>query len=515
MNRIKNTDDNDRRGFMKKLSAVGLGLGMTSLAFSENKLKMNPSENAKNTSTVDKTDGYFNVKDFGATGDGNTNDIVAIQNAVKECKNNQGGTIYFPKGNYISGTIWFHDNMTILIDTGAVILESFADGMEKAELQKDVFRPHLFCADGANNIALTGFGSIQGQGKRMNPNNSSEERGFRSGILFLKNCTNVKIRDVSVFDSDAWTFHLQGCKQVFIDSVSIKNDKMRRYGNDGIDINSCKYVHVSNCHIRTSDDCIVLKTKDPDFPDCENIVVYNCTLESMCSALKFGSETHGNFRDIIFSNCIIKDTSQGLSIFLVDGGTIERVTFSNITIQNVDEHWRTDVYPVLIHVSKRKSQSRIGKIFDLTLSNINIKSNYGIVIQGIEKGNIENLKIQNINFRVDDNKELTPRIMPYRGRAEGAVQTARNPYNWGIENEYNEAKYHPAYINVSHVSDLSLENIRIYMTEKAERDNERAGISLDGVDKALVMNYFIRSSKNTVKDLHTTDSELFKPYSLK
>ncbi len=498
MKKIKITDDNGRRGFMKKLSTVSIGMGMASVAFSQNKSAGSQPENTRKESIINSTGGYFNVKDFGASGDGSIKDIDAIQDAIKACKENGGGTIYFPPGNYVSGTIWFHDNMTVHIDSGAVILESFVEGMER-EIRPS--RSHLFLADGVNNIALTGFGLIRGQANMMRHDSSHKERGFRSSVLYFRNCTNVKIRDVNIFDSDSWTVHVHGCTQVFIDSITIKNDKKRRTGNDGIDINSCKYVHISNSHIVTSDDCIVLKTKDPDFPDCENVVVNNCTLETMCTALKFGSETHRDFRDIVFSNCIIKDTSQGLSIVLVDGATIERVTFSNIFIQNVGEHWRTPVYPVLFHVSQRTPESRLGKVRDLTLNNINVNSNYGMVIQGTEKSNIENLKIRDINFRVEDNLVFIPRRMNYKyGPKFGTEQM--------VENEYNENNFHPAYINVSHVTDLDIENIRIYMTEKAEMNNDRVGVSLDEVDKALVMNCSVCASKNSIKSLHTTDTEL-------
>lgn len=124
-----------------------------------------------------------------------------------------------------------------------------------------------------------------------------------------------------------------------------------------------------------------------------------------------------------------------------------------------------------------------------------------MVIQGTEKSNIENLKIQNINFRVDDNLEPIPRSMGYKyGPKFGTEQMD--------ENEYNKNNYHPAYINVSHVTDLDIENTRIYLTDKAESNNGRAGISLDGVDNALVTNCFVRSSNNAIKNLHTTDTKL-------
>ncbi|MBA4302300.1 MAG: hypothetical protein C0433_19680, partial [Cyclobacterium sp.] len=311
MNNLQITDDNRRRGFMKILSTVGMGLGISSVGFAQNQSADGQSENLIKKGKVNSTGGYFNVKDFGATGNRDVRDIGAIQEAVKKCKESGGGTIYFPPGIYISGTIWLYDDMTVHIDSGAVILESYIEGMETI----GKYRPHLICADGAKNVAVIGFGSVKGQGEKMTHNSLQKERGFRSGMLFFQNCTNVKIRDINIFDSDSWTVHLKGCKQVFIDSISIKNDINRKTSNDGIDINACKYVHISNCHIITSDDCIVLKTNDLTFPDCENIVVNNCTLETLCSAIKIGSETRRNFRDIVFSNCVIKNTSQGISMY--------------------------------------------------------------------------------------------------------------------------------------------------------------------------------------------------------
>ncbi|MHC4170364.1 MAG: glycosyl hydrolase family 28 protein, partial [Planctomycetota bacterium] len=168
---------------------------------------------------------------------------------------------------------------------------------------------------------------------------------------------------------------------------------------------SCRNVHISNCYIIAGDDCIVCKTRDG--APCEDIVITNCTMSSNATAVKIGTESPSDFRNIHMSNCVIRDSTVGIGMYIKDGATAERITFSNCTIETirkpalVKESLMNSVYPIFVDIEKRNPDSRVGRIRDLTFSDISIVSDNGILIQGMSQPNIENLVLRNITQRVD------------------------------------------------------------------------------------------------------------------
>jgi polygalacturonase len=156
----------------------------------------------------------------------------------------------------------------------------------------------------------------------------------RPRLIEMIGCNNINIKGVQVKNSPSWGIHLIGCESVFIDQLRL--DSHVRPNNDGIDIESCKTVFISNSSIYSDDDAICFKSTIEGLP-VENVVVTNCILRSNCAAIKFGTPSAAGFKNISVSNCTIYDCAQDAIKFMaVDGGIVEDISISNITMHNVE-----------------------------------------------------------------------------------------------------------------------------------------------------------------------------------
>jgi polygalacturonase len=282
--------------------------------------------------------GAVNVLDHGAKGDGKTKDTKAIQAAIDACSHQGRGTVYFPAGNFLSGSLHLASGVRLHLDHGATLVASkdLADFdpyeslsfKNAADAETTFFHRALIWAEGAERIAITGTGSIHGNRTR---------RGGPKPIA-LKRCKHVTIRDVTILDSPNYCISLLGTDYVTIDGVTILNGY-----SDGIDPDCCRNVRIANCHIESWDDAIVLKTSYSlgQRRSTENVAVTNCTLASNCNAFKLGTESGGDFRNITLSNCAMfarptgRPPISGVSLLSVDGAAIEGVAISNLAMTNV------------------------------------------------------------------------------------------------------------------------------------------------------------------------------------
>lgn len=392
----------------------------------------------------------YNVQEYGASGQGGGDDTAAIRSAIGACRGNGGGEIVFPAGRYASASLQLFANMTLHLEAGAVL----------SELDRGDFERHcLIWAEGSDNIEITGPGMVKGLGETADAKGDKARRGFRTGVLYFQHCTGLRLDGFTIRDGDCWTVHLLGCANVFVRGLGIHNHLQRR-NNDGIDINSCRNVHISDCHIEAWDDSIVLKTKLLDgavsAEPCENVVVSNCTLVSGCTALKIGSESKGDFRDIHFSNCSIQNSSVGFGIFLLDGGTVERVTCSNLSIELASDKnvYRSHggpheihIFPFCVFVDRRRPESRLGVLRDLSFSGIHAAGNHGGLFAGHPESPIENLTLRDVGFRAR-------REVPFVSRRLPCLTGKREEELWGND-------FAPAYLNFAHVLDLGLEGVRV------------------------------------------------------
>jgi polygalacturonase len=398
----------------------------------------------------------YNVVDFGAKGDGKTNNTIAINNAVKKCNNDGGGTVVIPSGTFISGTVVLLSNVNLHLEQGAILFGSkdTSDYLRMSTiLNGEGFNRYgLICAVEALNISITGSGEINGNGTHfmygldkpkmsegindydrkfirqgeefMKPGTIFEDGPvsfpFRPGLMIiLDRCENVNISNVLLKDSPEWTIRIGDCDNVNVKSISILNNKVIP-NNDGIHIPTSRNVRISDCNIFTGDDAIIVSGfGNSPLPEdllkkgvmplpignktgiAENITVTNCLLSSRSSCIRVGDGKHP-IRNLIFSNLIMYDSNRGIGVFARSGSQIENVLFSNIIINTRlhSGHWWGKGEP--IHISSVYSIKGIpGIINNIRFSDITATSEAGILIYGMENSVIENISLENVKLTIN------------------------------------------------------------------------------------------------------------------
>lgn len=410
-------------------------------------------------------DRVFDVRDHGAKADGQTLDHRAIQAAIDACSGAGGGTVVVPPGQYLCGAVRLASGVTLRIEQGATILASNS----KADYASG---RHLFWAEDAHDVVIEGPGAIDGRatadyGGRWG---APEVPEFRVGILLLERCRNVAVRNLTIRNSDSWTLHFKRCDAVAVERVTIRNN-YRRLNSDGIDPNMCRGVRISDCDITAGDDCIVLKATEAH--PCQDVVVTGCRLESAASAIKLGTESHGDFRDIRFENCTVRNSFTGIGFYMKDGGTMERVVMRNIRIETCPAEGRT-VTPIFMDIERRNPDSRVGRIRDVTIEDVEIRSGSGILIQGMPESRIENLALRRIRFAASGPDDYSKRSKPVGGR-----RTTSD------ERDTRFAR-HPAWAAIAYVRNLVLADVSFQYPAEVRARTDRSCAALWFVDGATV-----------------------------
>lgn len=358
----------------------------------------------------------YNVMNFGAQANGIANDAPAIQSAIDACTQAGGGKVIVPAGNYLCAAIELKSNVELHLENGAAIIASHDEALYEAQ-------QGLACLIGAkhaHDVALTGLGKIDGRGRLVNYNDHADHgfeecplafRGFRPRTTLFEDIENLTVQGVTFCDSALWTLHMAGCRNVICDSIKILNDD-RAANNDGIDPDCCQGVVIKNCIVFTGDDAIVVKTSKqmaPIYGPCENITITGCVLHSRDSALKIGTETWADIRNIVFSDCVAYDCSRILGVWTRDGATIERIRANNLigsTRRYADatrypDHWWGKGEPVFISNTPRKrgQTGYTGTIRDITIAGVDVKCESSLFIKsGSADSPIENIRIQNVSL---------------------------------------------------------------------------------------------------------------------
>jgi hypothetical protein len=206
---------------------------------------------------------------------------------------------------------------------------------------------------------------------------------------------------------------------VFVHRVSIYSSLTEGVNADGIDVDGCTNVLISDCFIETGDDAIVLKStlsKGQSKP-CENVTVTNCILTSTSTALKIGTETYSDFRHILFNNCVIRNSNRGLSIVVRDGATVSDVKFSNITLDLNRKHfnWWGNADPIWLVVLKRNENSKVGAIKNITFDNISGDCQGTSRLEGFPGSPLENIRMNNLKFTIN------PESLPDKRATHGFI----------------------------------------------------------------------------------------------
>lgn len=424
-------------------------------------------------------DKQHSVLDYGAKPDGQTLCTAAIQKAIDAAAG--GGTVRFPAGKFVTGALRLKSGVTLQIDEGATLLGSRdlkdyfgppadADGHEAAG--EPVFR-NLIHGDGLRDVAIRGKGTIDGNGDAFRDKTKKRPKN-----IYLEKCRNVLIEGVRLRSAGSWMQHYKFCENVTIRGIDVFNHAS--FNNDGLDIDSCRDVTISGCHVDSDDDAIVLKSLSAE--PCRNVRISDCIVSSHCNALKMGTESGGGFVDITISKCRVSSPKKsqviygnqrglaGVALEIVDGGRMENITVSDVEIDGVSA-------PIFLRLGNRGrpyigAKPGVGTMRKVVLKNITAThtSQIGCAIAGLPGHPIEDVRLENITLGFDGGgtREETQRQIKERPDA------------------YPESKMFgnlPAYgFYCRHVKGLRFTNIQLY-TDQADL---RHAMAFDDVQDATV-----------------------------
>jgi polygalacturonase len=457
---------------------------------------------AQSAEAAPRPDAY-DVTAFGAKGDGKTLDTAAINRAIDAAAAAGGGTVLFPSGTYLSYSIRLKSNIALQLSVGATIVAADSPapgnsrGYDLAESNKpwedyqDYGHNHwhnsLLWGEGLENVSIIGPGLIWGRGlsRGSGPGPVAEQPGVGNKSIALKNCRNVLLRDFSILHGGHFGILATGVDNLTIDNLKIDTNR------DGMDIDCCRNVHVSNCSVNSPwDDAICLKssyalgyaraTEMVTISDClvsgsfEEGTLLDASYKHFApdakvtrmGRIKFGTESNGGFKNITISNCVF-DGSRGFALETVDGALLEDVTITNITMRDVQ-------FPLFLRLGSRMRGPAgipIGTLRRVILSNIvcsNATSPICSIISGIPGHEIADLKLSNIVIETQGG-----------GSEEQAeLQLAEN------ESAYPEPTMFggtPAYgFFVRHVRGIDMNDVKII----CQKEDARPAFVLHDVEKA-------------------------------
>ena len=370
----------------------------------------------------------FNILDFGAVGDGVTDDTRAVRAAMEAARDAGGGaTVVFPGGRtFRTGYVRVYSHTRIHLEAGSLwkaadrFDDFLAEGGHFTYARRDV--PSFSNCDysggpplkfihalDAEDISFTGEGAIDGNEAIFHGETIGDHiEGLfypRMPLLYMENVHAFSLRGVTLQNSAFWTVHLIGCRGVTIDSITIANN-LCMANCDGIDPDACSDVKITDCRITAADDCIVLKTTQAAarYGPCRNIRIKNCVLRSKSAAFKIGSESEALFSDVVVEDCMIQSSNRAISLQLRDKGSIENVRFSHIRIDTRlydPQGWWGKAEPVAVTANRRYPETQIGHIRHVTFESIVSQAEGGLVIVGDEGAKtIDDIRFMNCSFRL-------------------------------------------------------------------------------------------------------------------
>lgn len=416
--------ESGRRRFLKRLGTAG-GVAV---------LPNIPTVAAQDAAKMGRPgDRRFDVRSFGATGDGKTLDTPAINRAIEEAANSGGGTVYIPAGNYLCYSIHLKSKVAIYLEQGATIVAAepasdpsrsydAAESNKPWEEYQDYGHNHwhnsLMWGEGLSEVSILGPGLIWGRGlsRGWGAGPIAEQPGVANKAIALKNCRNVILRDFSILHGGHFGILATGVDNFTIDNLKIDTNR------DGIDVDCCRNVRISNCSVNSPwDDGICLKSSYAlgYARATEMVTITNCLLSGSfeegtlldgtfkhfahdakvprTGRIKFGTESNGGFKNITVANCVF-DGCRGLAIESVDGAVVEDVTCTNLTMRDAVEA------PIFMRLGARMRGPAgvpVGVMRRVLLSDISCMSSVNsprisCIVAGIPEHPIEDVKISNV-----------------------------------------------------------------------------------------------------------------------
>jgi polygalacturonase len=446
---------------------------------------------------------FYNVKELGAKGDGITPDTRIINKVIDDAANAGGGTIYFPAGNYLLGSVHLKSNICLFIEQGATLIASSdSNDFDKPEpsvndTYQDYGHSHwhnsFIWGEKIHDVSIIGTGKIWGKGLVRNGRKGDEKPNKAIALL---NCINVVLRDFTIYHGGWFAILATGVDNFTIDNLKVDTNR------DGFDVDCCKNVRISNCTVNSPfDDGICLKSSFGlgYSRATENVTITNCQVSGYeegslldgtykkgglkgpdsggpTGRIKFGTESNGGFKNIAISNCVF-DYCRGLALETVDGALLEDVTISNITMRDIINA------PIFIRLGARMrgpDTIPIGQCRRIIIENViawNVDQKYGAIISGLPGHDIEDLQLSNIRFYY---KGGGPKDSINRNVPEFEKEYPE-PQRWGTMPSYG--------FYVRHVKNLKMHDVQMSFMN----DEPRPAFVLDDVKGAIL--YDIQAQK--------------------
>ena len=443
---------------------------------------------------------------FGIYSDGVTLNTRSIQFAIDYIQQQGGGRLVFDVGRFLTGSIHLKSNVTLHLLEGAVLLGA----LNPMDYDRKGLTALILCHD-QQNIAITGIGVIDGQGREVARNvvelvhkglikdafrNDRPEVPIRPMLIYFRSCKNILISGVTMRNAAAWVQTYDQCKNLRIDSITV--DSRAFWNNDGIDIVDCDSVAITNSYIDADDDAICLKSHDANAV-CQNVLVRNCTIRSSANGIKFGTASLGGFRNVKLINIKVFDTYRSaIALEAVDGGFLENVEADSIQVINSG-------HAIFLRIGERIAGKK-GRLENIRIKNVSAeiaatKPDAGyeyegpiedlprnisppIIIAGMPDAMIKNVSFNNIELKHPGGGN--PLFAKVSLNELDRVSEEKTTYP-----EFYKFKELPAWgIYIRHASDIKFNNVKLSCGKK----DYRTAIVLDDVQRAEFI-------KTTIKEV--------------
>jgi len=277
----------------------------------------------------------FDVKDYGAAGDGMTVDTKAIQAAIDDCFEAGGGYVLLAGGTFVTGTIVLKSNVYLRVNPSGTLLASphivdYPDGTHyNRYINEKEMDKCLIYAEDAHNIGIVGHGDINGNADCF-PNEGSI---YRPMMIRMLRCRNIHVKGLRLYNSAAWTTAFLDSENIWCEDLDICNE--RRYNGDGLDYDGCRNVFIANCKIRGTDDNLCLQASSKAYP-MKNVHIANCHFSSICAGIRIGLKSIGDISNVAIRNCTFENVwREGIKIECTEGGSITDIVAQGLVMRNV------------------------------------------------------------------------------------------------------------------------------------------------------------------------------------
>jgi len=423
----------------------------------------------------------------------------ALQRAIDTVAAGGGGTVRVPAGNWTTTTIFMRSGVTLHLDYGSR-LEAHTDIEAYPNLgrghNQDRQPYHLIHADGCENIAIVGQGTVDGHGMAFWHEPAPGTPWYRknakriSPLIELRNSKHVLLEGFTIEDSPGWTVHPYCCDYVTIRGLTLDS---HLYGpnTDGIDVNGCRDVFISDCYISGCDDAIILKATH-DARSTERVVVTNCILATKCGALGLGAECTSGIRDVTFSNCVVKEALRMIAIEMWSPGIIENIAFSNISGRTMTDMLAERPIYIDIQQHKQPEPYTLGRLRNVSISNFTATTRGRIVMTAQDGSVLDDVTLRDIQLQYPEIED--PAV---------AVPTTRSTQ---ISNYNPESRAQRAAIVADNMRRLQLYNISTRWPDDA--DVPMHGLYARNVESGVLDAPFLSPSRDDVKPVVQINSSV-------